>query len=194
MVCGFDKSVECTRKCKYFDTCTRNELLKKSSTSTKVKQEVETKKTQEVEATNDNEWMMDILFEDDIEKRIQEELLKYSSIGLYVNQISELLSIHEEKIKKILSGATWCRVEKKRYFYNETSNTMHTSKPATKETFCGDTPNTAHISEPIIEETLHNDSIEYKHIRSLTNEDKFKMMNDDIEGLLKRLKAEKGIN
>lgn len=170
MVCGFDKSKECSESCTYFRTCTRNELNKRSS----VNKEKNVVKMQGNENLHDNDWLIDVLFEDDLEKHIKEELIKYSSIGLYVNQLSRLLSAPEEKIKKILSEVTWCKTEKKRYFYHDVSNDLNTKSKFT--------------------EPRDNEMITTEQVDSLTSEEKLKMMNEDIENLIKKLKIEKGIS
>lgn len=105
---------------------------------------------------------------------LRDTLLKYPDIGLYLKQICDAVLMDTQKVEKILDNAPWCKKLGKRYYYNEQIDISWEDMS-------------------YLDDVIEDDDILYEISSETADEEKLKMMNEDLEILLKRLKEEKGI-
>lgn len=105
---------------------------------------------------------------------LRDTLLKYPDMGLYLKQICDAVLMDTQKVEKILDNAPWCKKLGKRYYYNEQTDVSWEDMS-------------------YLDDVIEDDVILYEISSETADEEKLKMMNEDLEILLKRLKEEKGI-
>lgn len=194
MICGFNKSMQCTTDCNFYDTCTRKQ---NNSMTVQMHDNAYHDLTQFREYLSPNvdkstiEKVTEIL-QQAAQYFMENNICKESIFDIYdVHELKRLLDIGktDKKIRKTFRGKCVlleCGLSNYLDFVTGLNEkVVYDDKEIEKR---DDNSDTGRLTSDYIENCIQ------EQVSSETaDEEKLKMMNEDLEILLKRLKEEKGI-